>query len=95
MNTLKKIATYLWSISTAMWQFFVGGVIVAVGFYSNFFDLRQPVIAIEITEIQQITSAEVDVKSSPYFTKFRELMTDDIDFRSLLSKIAETALVHS
>lgn len=64
-----------------IWKFFVGGVIVAVGFFGNFFDFKQPSIAIEITEIQQRTSAEIDIRSSPAFAKFRELMSGDLDFR--------------
>lgn len=64
-----------------LWKFFVGGVIVAVGFLGNFIDLKQPDLSIEITEIQQRTSADIDVKSSPFFAKLRELMSGDIEFR--------------
>lgn len=81
MGILKRIVEFLRAVSGALWKFFVGGVIVAVGFFSNFFDLRQPLIAIEITEIQQKTSADIDVQSSPSFTKFRELMSGDFDYR--------------
>jgi len=54
---------------------------VAIGFAANFVDLKQPSISIEITEIQQRTSAEIDIRSSPAFSKFRELMSGDIDLR--------------
>lgn len=64
-----------------LWKFFVGGVIVAVGFIGNFVDLKQPDLKIEITEIQQRTSADIDIQSSPAFSKYRELMAGDIEYR--------------
>jgi len=83
--TLKANAKKMWGLMGSalrgLWQFFVGGVIVAIGFATNFVDLKQPSISIEITEIQQRTSAEVDIRSSPAFSKFRELMSGDIDVR--------------
>lgn len=80
-TSLKRIVDFVRASLGALWKFFVGGVIVAVGFATNFIDLKQPDISIEITEIQQRTSAEVDIRSSPAFAKFRELMSGDLDFR--------------
>lgn len=69
------------SAFAAIWKFFVGGVIVAVGFVGNFIDLKQPDLSIEITEIQQRTSADLDIRSSPAFARYRELMSGDLDYR--------------
>jgi hypothetical protein len=56
-----------------LWQFFAGGVVVLVAFMSNFIDLRQPEIAVEITGIEQITSATTDINSSPDFKSLRAI----------------------
>lgn len=56
-----------------IWQFFAGGVVVLVAFTSNFIDLRQPEIAVEITGIEQITSATTDISSSPDFKSLRAI----------------------
>lgn len=80
-SSLGRIFGYVRGAISRIWKFFVGGVIVAIGFFGNFVDFKQPSIAIEITEIQQRTSAEIDIRSSPAFAKFRELMSGDLDFR--------------
>ena len=81
MTTAVKLYASARAAFSAFWKFFVGGIIVAVGFLGNFVDLKQPELAIEITEIQQRTSADIDVKSSPFFAKFRELMSSDFAYR--------------
>jgi hypothetical protein len=80
-DLLRRFWGYLRTGLSAVWRFFVGGVIVAVGFASNFLDLKQSDIAIEITEIQQRSAADIDIRSSPALSKFRELMTGDVDIR--------------
>lgn len=81
MTFLQNLLNRFQSVISSLWKFFVGGVVVAIGFLANFVDLKQPDLAIEITEIQQRTSADIDVKSSPFFAKYRELMSDNVDFR--------------
>lgn len=55
------------------WKFFAGGVVVLVAFAGNFFDLRQPKVAVEITGIEQRTSAAIDVSAVPGFENFWKL----------------------
>lgn len=72
------IAGRLWDAARTffhgIWKFFVGGVVVLVAFAGNFFDLRQSKVAVEITEIEQSTSATVDVSAVPGFKNFWKLL---------------------
>lgn len=61
-------------IFSKIWQFFVGGVVVLMAFTTNFIDLKQPKINVEITEIEQIYSAETDVSANQEFRSLRKIM---------------------
>ena len=73
MSTLANISAFATRWFANVWKFFVGGIVVLVGFSTNFIDLKQPNVAIEITGIEQITSAETDIGSSPDFKALRSI----------------------
>lgn len=69
-----KFISIVKSIFSKIWQFFVGGVVVLMAFTTNFIDLKQPKINVEITEIEQIYSAETDISASQEFKSLRKIM---------------------
>jgi hypothetical protein len=71
------------------WKFFIGIIVTLIVFYGNFIDFKQPNVSVEITEIDQNTSPDVDISSSPMFPKTRELVGDDIMVRIRGSKIED------
>ena len=81
MPPLKNSIANLRKFGLWFWKFIVGGAVVAVGFAANFVDLRQSALAVEITQIEQRTSADIDVKSSPDFAHLRDLMAGNMNFR--------------
>jgi hypothetical protein len=62
------------------WKFFAGALVVLTGFMTNFIDLKQPRVAVEITGIEQITSAAIDVNAVQEFVNFRKLISESLDF---------------
>jgi hypothetical protein len=44
-----------------VWKFFVGGVVVAVGFTGNFIDLKQSDVTLEITSVTTTSSEPIDL----------------------------------
>ena len=63
------------------WKFFAGGIVVVTAFSSNFLDLKQPSLSVEITEIEQITSAQVDISAAPEFVNLRKLVGGSLAYR--------------
>jgi hypothetical protein len=78
---LSRVVKWFLSGWSLLWKFFVGGVIVVTGYYANFVDLKRSNVAVEITEIQQVTAAEIDITTTPAFPKARKLLIGDIPQR--------------
>jgi hypothetical protein len=70
---LSSLYSTLTSLVSYGWKFFAGGIVVVAAFSSNFIDLKQPRIAVEITEIEQVTSAQIDITASPEFANLRKI----------------------
>lgn len=75
-NQLDAFISKIKFLSLKLWQFFVGVAITIVAFYSIFFDLKQPKVTVEITEIEQISSVKTDISAYPEFKNLRKLLKE-------------------
>jgi len=85
-QVLGRIASKARSLWISLWRFFAGGIVVGTAYYANFVDLKQPNVSVEITEIQQVTAAEIDLTATPAFPKARKLLLGEIPARLNLGR---------
>jgi hypothetical protein len=76
--TMSGIYSTLGSFVAFAWKFFAGGIVVLAAFSSNFFDLKQPHLSVEITEIEQKTSEKIDISALSEFANLRKIESGSI-----------------
>jgi len=57
-----------------LWRFFVGGLIVVVGFLTNFIDLKQPILTAQIIGIEQNFDTKFKLKGNPELVSTNEII---------------------
>lgn len=78
---LSSLGQQIKKLFQLLWKFFVGGVVVSVAFFGNFFDFKQPNVSVEITGIEQISSTAVDISATPEFANLRKLVNNPFTSR--------------
>lgn len=78
---LSSLGNQIKRLLQTLWKFFVGGVVVLVAFSGNFLDLKQPNVSVEITGIEQISSAAIDIGATPEFANLRKLVESPFAYR--------------
>ncbi|MRV73551.1 hypothetical protein GJ700_17705 [Duganella sp. FT92W] len=72
---IQLIKDFLVKYLAPFWKFFVGGVVVAVGFTGNFVDLKRPDVTLEITSVTTASSEPIDLMRVSELTAVRDFIT--------------------